>query len=133
MQKTNPSQSRMPDKPGDIVRAYLTAMEQRDLTLAQSFLAEGFQMTFPGGVIFSTPEELAEWGRPRYRFVRKSYERFDETPDGSDVVVYCFGTLSGELPDGTPFDNIRFIDRFVVSDSRLKDQKVWNDLAESLS
>jgi len=48
------------------------------------------------------------------------------------MVVYCFGTLYGEWPDGRPFEGIRFIDRFVARAGKLADQKVWNDLGEQL-
>ena len=46
------------------------------------------------------------------------------------MVVYCFGTLSGEWLDGTPFAGIRFIDRFTLRDGLLADQTVWNDMGE---
>ena len=118
--------------PADLVRTYLEAMEARDMDKARGFLADGFEMTFSGGVVFRRLEELSEWAKLRYRFARKTYERFDEAPAGDGgVTVYCFGTLSGEWPDGTPFEGIRFIDRFTVSGGKLIDQMVWNDLAES--
>ena len=121
-----------------LVQAYLTAMEARDLALAQSMLAPGFSMQFPGPVTFISLAELIDWAKPRYRFVRKSYERFDETgaatgaanTDGGEAVVYCYGTLAGEWPDGGAFGGIRFIDRFTVRGGKLIDQTVWNDLAE---
>lgn len=47
----------------DIVLAFLTAMEARDLKTASSFLGEGFKMTFPGNVHFSTLQELVAWGK----------------------------------------------------------------------
>ena len=47
-------------------------------------------------------------------------------------MIYCFGTLYGELLDGTPYSGIRFIDRFTVRDGKLVDQMVWNDMAEVL-
>ena len=115
-----------------LVRSYLNAMEARDLSKANSFLSTNFKMTFPGGVIFGTLEELIEWGSSRYRFVNKTYERFDETTDGGNIAVYCFGTLAGELPNGKAFDNVRFIDRFTVAGEKLIDQQVWNDLAEHM-
>ena len=115
-----------------LVRSYLNAMEARELDKAKTFLSRNFQMTFPGGVIFRTLEELIEWGSSRYLFINKTYERFDETTDGTNIVVYCFGTLAGKLPDGRAFDDVRFIDRFTVSDDKLNDQQVWNDLAESM-
>jgi hypothetical protein len=108
------------------VRAYLAAMEARDLSLAQSFLAEGFEMTFPGGVRMTSLAALIDWSRPRYRFVRKTYERFDAMPG----LCYCFGTLQGEWPDGTAFAGIRFIDRFELSDGLILRQDVWNDMGE---
>ncbi len=115
--------------PSDIVRSYLAAMEARDLASAKGFLADGFEMTFPGGENFRRLEDLVEWSRSRYRMVRKTYENFDECFSENGIAVYCFGTLSGEWPDGTPFSSIRFIDRFEVADGKLTGQLVWNDLA----
>lgn len=109
-----------------VVRSFLTAMEARDLAAARDHLAPGFAMTFPGGVRMTTLDALIDWARPRYRFVKKTYERFDAL--GS--LVYCFGTLHGEWPDGTAFSGIRFIDRFELEDGRLLRQDVWNDIAE---
>jgi hypothetical protein len=107
-----------------LVRSYLDAMEARDLDKAKSYLSKNFQMTFPGGVIFKALEALIEWGSSRYRFVNKTYERFDETTDGNKFVVYCFGTLAGEHPDGNTFKKVRFIDRITVSGNKLIDQQV---------
>lgn len=115
----------------NIVRSYFAAMEAGDLDTASSFLAEDFKMTFPGNVCFSTAYDLVAWASERYRFVKKSYDGFDEMQCDGKVVVYCYGTLNGEWPDGKPFSGIRFIDRFEVKDGLLLDQRVWNDLAES--
>jgi hypothetical protein len=118
------------DGPAELVRAYLAAMEARDLPRAEAFLAPGFTMVFPGGARFTALADLVARSRSRYRFVRKTYERFDVAASPDGAVVYCFGTLSGEWPDGTPFADIRFIDRFTVRAGKLADQMVWNDLAE---
>lgn len=120
-----------PIAPDALVRRYFAAMEARDLDAARAHLAPGFAMTFPGGARMATPEELIAWARPRYRFVRKSYERFDTAAAEDGAVVYCFGTLAGEWPDGTPFAGIRFIDRFEIAGGRIRRQDVWNDLAEA--
>lgn len=122
-----------PPAPETVVRDYLGAMERRDLAAAKAYLADGFVMIFPGGVRLKTPEELAEWARPRYRRIAKVYECFDTVFGMEAATVYCFGTLAGEWPDGAPFANIRFIDRFTVAGNRLRDQMVWNDLAERRS
>ncbi len=124
--REGPAEGDAPDLEG-VVRDYLQAMEARDLDRARGHLAPGFVMTFPGGVRMESLEALIEWSRPRYRFVTKSYERFDALGG----VVYCFGTLAGEWPDGTAFAGIRFIDRFALEGGRILRQDVWNDMGEA--
>jgi hypothetical protein len=114
--------------PEQTVRSYLDAMERRDLATAKSFLAPGFYMLFPGGKRFDSLEQLVESAKTRYRSAKKKYERYEAAGD----VMYCYGTLYGELLDGTPYSGIRFIDRFTVNNGRLVDQMVWNDMAEVL-
>ena len=118
-----------------VVQDYLAAMEAREIDRARSYLAPDFHMIFPGDNRFTELEEVIAWAGPRYRRVAKRYDRYDEAPGGdgtgdADMAVYCYGTLYGEWPDGTPFEGIRFIDRFTVRDGKLVDQLVWNDLAE---
>ena len=99
----------------ELVKTFLETMEARDLAGARAMLAPGFAMTFPSGARFATLEELVAWARPRYQWVRKRYDRFDEVPGaGGESVVYCHGTLHGVWPDGTAFEGIRFIDRFAI-------------------
>ena len=109
---------------------FLQTLEARDLPAAESLLAPEFRMEFPGGKRFTSLQALVSWAGGRYRFARKDYDWIDALRDGADIVVYCAGTLSGEWLDGEPFAGIRFIDRFLVRDGKLADQKVWNDLAE---
>lgn len=118
----------LPD-PAEIVRAFLAAMEARDLASATGWLAEGFTMTFPGAISMTTLPELIDWARPRYQSVRKTYQGFEVVP-GSPAIVWCFGTLAGVWNDGNAFDGIRFVDRFEVAGGRLIRQDVWNDIAE---
>lgn len=121
----------LPD-PAKQVADYLAAMEARDLETAQAMLAEGFVMQFPGSPLMQSLQELIDWAAPRYRFVRKTYEGFDALQGTGDAaIVYARGTLSGEWPDGTAFDGIRFIDRFEVESGKLTRQDVWNDIAET--
>ena len=114
--------------PEQTVRAYLDAMERRDLAAAKAFLAPGFFMVFPGNKRFDALEQLVESAKGRYRSARKTYERYETAGDA----VYCYGTLHGELLDGAPYSGIRFIDRFTVRGGKLVDQNVWNDMAEVL-
>lgn len=119
----------LPDA-AQLVRAFLERMEARDLSGAQAMLAGDFVMTFPGGVRMTRLADLVDWAKGRYRFVRKTYERFDVAPGAEGPTVYCFGTLAGEWLDGSAFDGIRFIDRFETAGGRLIRQDVWNDMGE---
>ena len=109
-----------------IVLSYLDAMEARALDRAQALLAPGFTMTFPGARRFDSLAAMIDWSRGRYRFVKKSYDGFDEYAD----VVYCYGTLDGEALDGRAIAGVRFVDRFKLERGLIADQQVWNDLAE---
>lgn len=117
--------------PVAMVKGFLAAMEARDLDRARAFLADGFVMHFPAQAPMHRLEELVAWSKPRYRFVRKTYDGFDVTATDAATVVYAFGTLHGEWLDGTAFEGIRFIDRFEVVDGRFTRQDVWNDMAET--
>lgn len=119
----------LPD-PCETVRAYLAAMEARELDTAQGMLGEGFVMNFPGAPGMTTLQELIDWSKPRYRFVKKTYDRVEALQSGDVTVVYSIGTLHGEWPDGTPFEGIRFIDRFELTGGKITRQDVWNDIAE---
>ena len=120
--------------PEATVRAFLRAMENRELAAAEAFLTGEFEMEFPGGEKMRSLDELIAWAKPRYRSVGNQYERFDvsDASDGS-AVVYCFGTLHGTWNDGTSFSDIRFIDRFTIVGGKIANQKVWNDLGELAS
>lgn len=117
--------------PAALVRRFLEAMQARDLVAARACLHPEFRMTFPGDMGMTTLEELIAWSAPRYRGVAKRFEAFDvsEGPDGR-AVVHTHGTLHGTWLDGTPFEGIRFIDRFELEGGRIVRQQVWNDMAE---
>lgn len=128
--KTRAPAPARPD-PCELIRTYLAAMEARDIKTAQSMLADGFVMNFPAAPGLKTLEELIAWAAPRYRFVKKSYDQFEAFQQDRVTVIYAIGTLYGEWPDGAPFENIRFIDRFEMTDGKITRQDVWNDMAET--
>ena len=114
----------------EVVKSFLVEMQTRDLAQAQTYLHEDFQMVFPGGRTFHRLEELLAWATTRYQRVEKTLTHFDESWQGDRTVVYCAGKLNGVWPNGTAFENIRFIDRFEVVAGKLARQDVWNDLGE---
>ncbi|WP_372965701.1 tautomerase family protein [Marinobacter sp.] len=117
--------------PETMVREYLTAMENRELTQARQYLSDDFVMTFPGSGDLTSLEQLVEWSRGRYRFVQKTISAVNVAYEMESAVVFVHGTLHGEWPDGTAFKDVRFIDRFEIRNDRLTRQDVWNDLANA--
>ena len=113
------------------VETFLRLVEERKLDEAAPYLAPGVTITFPGGRKFAGLDEQVASSTGRFLSVRKVFERFDSVQDGDEVIVYAFGTLQGEALDGSSFSGVRFIDRFVLVEGRIVDQKVWNDMAES--
>jgi phenylpyruvate tautomerase PptA (4-oxalocrotonate tautomerase family) len=119
----------LPD-PVEVIRNYLTAMEARDLPAAEAMLSPDFVMNFPDAPGIGSLEALIAWSKPRYRFVKKTFDRFEAFHNGEASVVLVTGWLHGEWPDGTPFEGIRFIDRFELQSGLITRQDVWNDMAE---
>lgn len=109
---------------------FLKTMEARDLEKARTMIASGFVMEFPGSGKMNRFEELIAWGKDRYQFVTKTIKDVSASvKENGDVVIYCHGMLAGRWINDVPFENIRFIDRFVLRDGLIVQQDVWNDLA----
>ncbi len=115
----------------DIVKIFLRSMEARDLDKAEAMMAPGAKITFPGGRVFSSQREMVVSSRGRYQWVKKTFDQIDVQKADDAEVVYVMGTLYGVNTNGIPFSDVRYIDRFVVENGLIKQQDVWNDLAES--
>lgn len=116
----------------EIVRAFLEASMKPDAERAASFIARDFKLTFTGGRTYDHPSGSIGFNARRYRWVKKSMERFDVVPGADETIVYSIGTLYGEWADGTAFKDNRYIDRFVVRDGKITQMDVWNDSAERI-
>ncbi len=117
----------------DLVVVYLTAMEVRDLEAAQKFVAPGdVELVFPGGRRFTRIEQIVANSGGRYRFVKKRVTRREAWQAEGKTCAMISGTLYGEWPDGTPFEDIRFVDRFELIEGLIVRQEVWNDAGERL-
>lgn len=120
----------LPD-PCAVVVQFLSCLQERNLEAAKVLLDNRFQMSFPGMQPMHCLEDLVEWASTRYRTIAKHIERTEAFGDAEGkTIVYCSGMLSGEWPDGRPFNNIRFVDRFELVAGLITRQEVWNDLAE---
>ncbi len=111
------------------IQRFLKAMENNDVESAQIYLSQQFCATYPGGKKFTTLPRLVAWLQKRYQSIGKRIERFDQSQNGTESIVYCYGTLSGAWVDGTSFSDVRFVDRFVVIDGLIQSQSEWNDIA----
>lgn len=119
------------DRAVEIVKRFLQLVEQRQLEDAAHYLGPGVTLTFPGGRTFSNLEEQVASSSSRFQSVRKVHEQVDAVEVDGSIIVYSFGTLEGQRLDGRPFGGVRYIDRFVLRDGLIVDQKVWNDLGET--
>ena len=120
----------MPRAAARIVRTYLRLVEARDLDAASEFLADDVSIVFPGGRTFESLTDQVASSAGRFRSVKKTLDHLDVVSDGAETTVYVYGTLAGQALDGSPFDGVRFIDRFALNDGLIVSQMVWNDLAE---
>ena len=120
----------MPRTAAKIVRTYLRLVEARDLDAASELLADDVSIVFPGGRTFESLTDQVASSAGRFRSVKKTLDQLDVISDGAETTVYVYGTLAGQALDGSPFDGVRFIDRFVLNDGLIVSQMVWNDLAE---
>jgi hypothetical protein len=115
----------------EIAKAYLAAMEERDLARAATFVSPQAVFIFPGGARRQGLAAIVAGSATRYQFVGKHVEGYDAAmaADGG-VNVYVRGTLHGRWLDGSAFEGIRFIDRFAIRDGKIRSQEVWNDAGE---
>ena len=110
------------------IDAYLQLNEDRDLDGASAFLAPGATLHWPGGVIYGGLREMVAAAAGRYRWVRKHRDQYAVGSDPSGrTVVTSRGRLYGENLHGVPFDDVRYVDVFVLDGGRIIEQHVWND------
>lgn len=112
----------------ETVKAYLGALQARDFDQASTFLAPNAEIVFPFGRLADL-DDYASRVATRYRWLKKQYGGFDRTEGSDEVVVYSHGTMYGERLDGSPFEGVRYIDRFELRAGKITSQRVWNDMA----
>jgi hypothetical protein len=132
MPATAPAASAQTSDDVAIVRAFLDASMKPDAERAASYVAPDFKLTFTGGRTFDHPSGSIGFNARRYRWVKKAMDRFDVVPGSEETIVYSIGMLYGEWPDGTPFKDNRYVDRFVVRGGKIIQMDVWNDSAERI-
>ncbi len=113
---------------GRLVWDFLTLFAEQRHAEANAYLAPGCEMLFPGDVVMTDCREIPKNAAGTYRWVKKVFDGFDEMERDGETLVYVYGTLFGEWADGAPLKDVRYIDRFVIRNGKIVDQRVWNDV-----
>lgn len=116
---------------GRLVHHFLTLSMVPDPEAAAQYVAPNVRIHFTGRQ-FTHPREMSAFNAKRYRWVKKRIERYDTVTTDTGHVVYSTGTLYGEWPDGSPFEDNRYVDRFEVLDGVIVRIDVLNESAERL-
>lgn len=113
------------------VDEFLQRFEARDLDAASAMMTENPTIVFPPGKSFGSLGELAQGLSKNYNWVKKHRTHYSvgEEQGGGRTVVVSRGTLYGEDLSGKPFEDIAYIDFFVMEDGLIAEQHVWNHLA----
>lgn len=114
----------------DLVDQYLQLCEDRDVEAATAHLSPSVRIEFPGGKVYRSLRELVAVPKS-YKWVRKLRDRYAVGTEGDATVVTSIGRLYGQRIDGTTFEDIRYVDVFVIRDNLIVEQLVWNDLCEN--
>ena len=117
--------------PQEVVEEFLAAVGAGCISDAARYLDPAARMIFPGGREYTDLADLAAASATRYRYVDKHRDEYDSAEAPDSTVVFSLGRLHGENLHGVAFDNVRYVDRFVVRDGLIVEQRVWNDLAET--
>lgn len=125
-----PAGQNMQDIVNMVQKVILGAMAGDRATI-ETYLAPNVELLFVGRKL-AAAEEIGKFNATRYKWVKKSIDRWDVSYSGKEVIVYSLGTLYGEWPDGTPFKGNRYIDRFIIVDGKITKMDVWNDSAEMI-
>jgi ketosteroid isomerase-like protein len=122
------------EEPARIVEEYLRLHMIPDPDAARRFCAPDLEIRFTGNRLMRDPAEATAFNRERYKWVKKKFGPTHVVAGGTaeETVVYQTGTLYGEWPDGTPFEDNRYVDRYVVRRGKIVSMEVWNDSAERL-
>lgn len=125
--------NRAPSTDAELIQwidTYLQLNEDREMDAASAYLAPGAQLVFPGNVVYNSLAELVQGAKGRYQWVRKHRDRYFVGRDGDAVTITSLGRLYGVDLSGNEFHDIRYVDVFVLEDGLIKEQIVWNDMAD---
>jgi len=115
----------------DLVRRWFESTATGDLSAASALMSPNARITVSGGHRFTGLQDFIAFGAQRYAEVRKQCDSFEACEAAGGFAVYVRGEMQGTWSDGTPFNKVRWCDRFLVQGGRIADIDTWSDLAET--
>lgn len=112
----------------DLAVDYLRLLESGDIDRAEQFLGSEIRIVYPGREIYRDVWVCAADRSGRYQ-IEKDISGTHTIREGGSTYVYVFGDLNGHYADGSPIEQVRFIDRFTFDGQRIVVHEIWNDLA----
>ena len=121
-------------KASAVVEELLRVRMIPDPDAARNFVSSKLRTRFTGGRDMQDPARCSAFNAGRCAWVKKRRERTDAIAGARDqeAIVFSTGMMYGQLPDGTPFEGNRNVDRYAVSEGLIVSLDVWNDSAEWL-
>lgn len=113
-----------------LVTRYLDLFMEGKVEEAESMLAPGADLIFPGGAVQHSLTEVAEEVARLYESINKTVTRTWAAHFGDDIIVTMTGFLFGVSRTFGTFEDVRFIDFFTVRDGKIIAQEVINDAAQ---
>lgn len=114
----------------DLVFRYLALFKEGHLDEAQSCLAPGARLIFPGGAVQTSLSDVAVEVGQLYESVTKTIDRTWCAHLGDEIVVTITGHLHGTSRAFGEFKDVRFIDFFTLRNGQILSQEVINDAAQ---
>jgi len=114
----------------DIVKKFLDASMEPNPTLAATYMSSDVKITFTGRREMANAQEITQFNKDRYQWVKKSIKQYDAVEKEDHYVVYSIGFLYGKWKDGTDFNGNRYTDRFEIKAGKITKMDVLNDSAE---
>lgn len=112
----------------DLAVTYLRLLESGDIDGAEQILGSEIRIVYPGREIYRDVRVCVVDRSGRYQ-VEKDITGTHTIREGGSMYVYVFGDLNGRYADGSPIEQVRFIDRFTFDGRRIVTHEIWNDLA----
>jgi hypothetical protein len=118
------------DEARSVVRAFILAVNERNVEAARAATGPGLKMTFPGNTVMHSIDEFFTWVAGRSPKSAYLYDTVDVLEDRDALVAYASGSVVGETVSGLSFSGVRVIDKFVIRNGKVVEKEAWSDMAD---